>query len=121
MYGAVGDGRSCAVVPCAPGNPSERDIALRNVFIENRSAISRLGAGHRQVVETMNPKFASLEKYYLGTQSKGPLSSEARQVSNDFQRSLVENCAPASFLINTLLPKDNANRTMDYVATILLE
>jgi hypothetical protein len=109
MYGAVGDGRSCAVVPCAPGNPSERDIALRNVFIENRSAISRLGAGHRQVVETMNPKFASLEK------------SEARQVSNDFQRSLVENCAPASFLINTLLPKDNANRTMDYVATILLE
>ena len=47
------------MVPCAPGNPSERDIALRNVFIENRSAISRLGAGHRQVVETMNPKFAS--------------------------------------------------------------
>ena len=121
MYGAVGDERSCAVVPCAPGNPSERDIALRNVFIENRSAISKLGAGHRQVVETMNPKFASLEKYYLGTQSKGPLSSEARQVSNDFQRSLVENYAPASFLINTLLPKDNANRTMDYVATILLE
>jgi hypothetical protein len=34
---------------------------------------------------------------------------------------LVENYAPASFLINTLLPKDNANRTMDYVATILLE
>jgi hypothetical protein len=32
-----------------------------------------------------------------------------------------DNYSPTSFLINTLLPPDNANRTMDYIATIAIE
>jgi hypothetical protein len=32
-----------------------------------------------------------------------------------------ENYSPTSYLLNTLLPPDNVNRTMDYVATIVIE
>ena len=34
---------------------------------------------------------------------------------------IPENYSPTSFLINTLLPANNVNRTMDYVATIVIE
>jgi hypothetical protein len=34
---------------------------------------------------------------------------------------IPENYSPTSYLINTLLPKENRNRTMDYVATIVMQ
>ena len=41
--------------------------------------------------------------------------------SGVFNRAIPENYSPTSYLINTLLPPDNVNRTMDYVATIVIE
>ena len=38
-----------------------------------------------------------------------------------FNRGIPDNYSPTSFLINTLLPANNVNRTMDYVATIMIE
>ena len=46
---------------------------------------------------------------------------QARMVSIAFNRGIPENYSPTSFLINTLLPANNVNRTMDYVATIMIE
>ena len=46
---------------------------------------------------------------------------EAKMIGGAISRAIPENYSPASFLINTLLPRDNAYRTMDYVATILIE
>ena len=46
----------------------------------------------------------------------------ARLVGTGFNwAGIPENYSPTSFLINTLLPPDNNNRTMDYVATIFIE
>jgi hypothetical protein len=36
-------------------------------------------------------------------------------------RKVPDNYSPTSYLINTLLPVDNSNRTMDYVATIVIQ
>ena len=69
----------------------------------------------------MQSKFAPLEKYYLGVQGKWGPTFEARLISAGFRRGIPENYSPTSFLINTLLPANNSKRTMDYVATILIE
>ena len=45
----------------------------------------------------------------------------ARLISSGFNTAVPENYSPTSYLINTLLPPDNINRTMDYVATIVIE
>ena len=45
----------------------------------------------------------------------------ARLIRTAFNTSVPENYSPTSYLLNTLLPKDNINRTMDYVATIVIE
>jgi hypothetical protein len=42
-------------------------------------------------------------------------------MSTAISRSIPENYSPTSFLINTLLSSGNRNRTMDYVATIVME
>ena len=46
---------------------------------------------------------------------------KARLMGTAIARSIPENYSPTSFLINTFLPAANRNRTMDYVATILIE
>ena len=43
---------------------------------------------------------------------------QARLISTGFNSGIPQNYSPTSFLINTLLPANNAYRTMDYVATI---
>lgn len=100
---------------------AERDKLLHAVFVENKSGMAKMSVGHRQVAEQMSPKFAPLEKYYLGVQGKWGPTFQARLISNGFKRGIPENYSPTSFLINTLLPANNSKRTMDYVATILIE
>ncbi len=70
----------------------------------------------------MKPKFAPLEKYYMGVTGGGFFAHiKARMIAKAFRLAVPENYSPTSFIVNTLLPPDNANRTMDYVATIVLE
>ena len=83
--------------------------------------MAKMSAGHKTLAESMKPKFAPLEKYYLGVGGNWGPTIEARMVSTGFKRGIPENYSPTSFLINTLLPANNVNRTMDYVATIMIE
>jgi hypothetical protein len=46
----------------------------------------------------------------------------ARLIGTGFNwAGIAENYSPTSYLINTLLPEKNNNRTMDYVATVVIE
>ena len=81
-----------------------------------------MSAGHKKVAEAMQPKFEKLKDYYLGVSGGGVVQRlRARLISSGFNRAIPENYSPTSYLINTLLPPDNVNRTMDYVATIVIE
>jgi hypothetical protein len=100
---------------------AERDKLLKTVFVANKSGMAKMSIGHRQVAEKFSPKFAPLEKYYLGVHGRWGPTFEARLISLGFRRSIPDNYSPTSFLINTLLPANNNRRTMDYVATILIE
>jgi hypothetical protein len=99
----------------------EKQKLLHAVFVDNPSGLAKLSAGHKTLAESMKPKFAPLEKYYLGVGGNWGPTIEARMVSIAFNRGIPENYSPTSFLINTLLPANNVNRTMDYVATIVIE
>jgi hypothetical protein len=99
----------------------ERKKLLHAVFVDTPSDVAKLSPGHKTLAESMKPKFAPLEKYYLGVGGNWGPTMEARMVSMAFNRGIPENYSPTSFLINTLLPANNVNRTMDYVATIMIE
>ncbi len=99
----------------------EKKKLLHAVFVDTPSGVAKLSAGHKTLAQSMKPKFAPLEKYYLGVGGNWGPTIEARMVSIAFNRGIPENYSPTSFLINTLLPPNNVNRTMDYVATILIE
>ncbi len=101
---------------------SERDTLLQSVFVENPSKLSKMSEGHRKVAETMQPKFETLKDYYLGV-SGGTVVQRlrARLIRSAFNRAVPENYSPTSYLLNTMLPANNVNRTMDYVATIVIE
>ena len=100
---------------------AERNKLLHTVFVANKGSMAKLSAGHKKVAEDMQPKFEPLEKYYLGVNGKWGPSWEARLIGAGFRKAIPENYSPTSFLINTLLPANNVNRTMDYVATIVIE
>ena len=51
----------------------------------------------------------------------GSGSIEARLIGAGFRSGIPQNYSPTSYLINTLLPANNSYRTMDYVATIVIE
>jgi hypothetical protein len=65
--------------------------------------------------------FAKLEKYYRGALAGGFSGVKARLTSKFIGWSIRENYSPTSFLINTMLPPDSRHRTMDYVATIVIQ
>jgi hypothetical protein len=70
----------------------------------------------------MQPQFAKLKGYYVGMTGKMWQNWRARLIGTGFNwAGIAENYSPTSYLINTLLPPDNVNRTMDYVATIVIE
>jgi hypothetical protein len=101
---------------------TERLTLLQSVFIDNPTGMEKMSAGHKKVAEAMQPKFEKLKDYYLGVSGGGVVQRlRARLISSGFNRAIPENYSPTSYLINTLLPPDNVNRTMDYVATIVIE
>jgi hypothetical protein len=100
---------------------AERDKMLHAVFVPNPSGMSKLSPGHKTLAQSMQPKFAPLEQYYEGVNGSFTASWKARMIANAFNRNIPENYSPTSFLINTFLPSNNVNRTMDYIATIMIE
>lgn len=101
---------------------ADRTKVLETVFVENPSGLSKMSVGHRQVAEQMQPKFAPLKNYYIGITGRLWQSWRAKLIGTGFNwAGIAENYSPTSFLINTLLPANNNNRTMDYVATVVIE
>lgn len=100
---------------------AERTKLLKDVFVSNQSGLAKLSTGHRAVAQQMQPRFAPLERYYVGVKAEGGPTQEAKIIGASFNQELPDNYSPTSYLINTLLPSDNANRTMDYVATVVIE
>lgn len=100
----------------------DRRALLEQVFIENPAGLKKMSEGHRKVAEAMQPKFETLKDYYLGVSGGNVLQrTRARMIRAAFNVAVPENYSPTSYLLNTLLPPDNVNRTMDYVATIVIE
>jgi hypothetical protein len=99
----------------------EKKKLLHAVFVDAPDSLSKLSPGHKTLAQSMKPKFAPLEKYYLGLGGSWGPTVEARMVGIAFNRGIPDNYSPTSFLINTLLPANNVHRTMDYVATIMIE
>lgn len=102
-------------------SPERRDRMLQSVFVADPEGMSKMSEGHREIAQAMQEKFATLETYYRSAASGAWLGLKAKMIGGAISRAIPENYSPASFLINTLLPPDNAYRTMDYVATILIE
>ena len=99
-----------------------RKPLIDSIFVENPSGLAKMSVGHRQVAEQMQPQFAKLKGYYVGMTGRMWQNWRARLVGTGFNwAGIPENYSPTSFLINTLLPENNNNRTMDYVATIFIE
>lgn len=101
---------------------TEKRELLQSVFIENPNGLKKMSEGHRKVAIDMQPKFETLKDYYLGVSGGNVVQRlRARLIRAAFNRAVPENYSPTSYLLNTLLPADNVNRTMDYVATIVIE
>jgi hypothetical protein len=119
-YTGFGDGP--LVVLAALKLPGEaRETALKSVFTEKPELLPRLSVGHREVAKQNAAGFAKLEKYYRGALAGGFSGVKARLTSKFIGWSIRENYSPTSFLINTMLPPDSRHRTMDYVATIVIQ
>jgi hypothetical protein len=102
--------------------PATRDALLESVFVENPAGLKKMSEGHRKVAEEMQPRFEKLEDYYLGISSSSALKRLTARVSRGaFNVVVPQNYSPTSYLLNTMLPPDNVNRSMDYVATIVIE
>jgi len=100
----------------------ERNRVLHSVFIENPEGLSQLSPGHKALAEQMQPKFAPLERYYTGITGRLWQSWRAKLIGTGFNwAGIAENYSPTSYLVNTLLPANNNNRSMDYVATVVIE
>lgn len=100
----------------------ERTKVLKSVFVENPNGLAKLSPGHKALAEQMQPKFAPLERYYTGVTGRLWQSWRAKLIGTGFNwAGIAENYSPTSYLINTLLPPNNKNRTMDYVATVVIE
>ncbi len=99
----------------------ERDRMVKAVFTENPKLLPRLSQGHRDIAQANAANFAKLEAYYRNTLRGGWRGVQARVVGGTLSLAIKENYSPTSFLINTLLPPDSNNRTMDYVATIVIQ
>lgn len=100
---------------------AQRTAMIDSVFAENPKGLSKMSVGHRTLAKEMQPKFEPLEKYYTGVTGGVWTGVNARLISFGFRRAIPENYSPTSFLINTMLPSNNKNRTMDYVATIVIK
>jgi hypothetical protein len=101
---------------------ADRNALLSAVFVENPNGLKKMSEGHRKVAEAMQSRFETLKDYYLGVSGGNIVQrTRARLIRGAFNVAVPQNYSPTSFLLNTLLPRDNVNRTMDYVATIVIE
>jgi hypothetical protein len=99
-----------------------RKPLIDGIFVENPAGLAKMSVGHRQVAQEMQPQFERLKSYYVGMTGRMWQNWRARLIGTGFNwAGIPENYSPTSFLINTLLPPDNNNRSMDYVATIFIE
>jgi len=94
---------------------------VKSVFTENPKLAARMSVGHREVAKQNAASFAKLERYYRSALGGGFSGFKARVMSTVIGRSIRENYSPTAYLINTLLPPNSSNRTMDYVATIVIQ
>jgi hypothetical protein len=119
-YTGLGDG-PLVVIDTLKLPDAEREKMVRSIFTANPAGMKRMSEGHRDLAQSMQPKFEKLETYYRSAANRSWLGLKARLLSTAISQSIPENYSPTSFLINTLLAPTNANRSMDYVATILIE
>jgi hypothetical protein len=119
-YTGLADGPLLVVEALQLPGP-ERDALLHSIFVADPKGLAKLSSGHRKVAQEMQPKFAKLETYYRSAASGAWLGLKARVIGAAISKAIPQNYSPTSFLINTLLPPDSPNRTMDYVATIVIE
>jgi hypothetical protein len=119
-YTGLGDG-PLTIIKALNLPDAERETMVHSIFVADPKGFQRMSVGHRDLAKKMQPKFAKLETYYRSAANKSWLGVKARILSAAISSSIPENYSPTSFLINTLLAPTNANRSMDYVATILIE
>ncbi len=120
-YSGLGDG-PLLVVDAMKLPAEQREKVLHSIFVDNPEGLKKLSVGHRALAESMGPKFARLESYYTGITGRFWHNWWARLLGTGFNYAgIAENYSPTSYLINTLLPANNKNRSMDYVATIVIE
>lgn len=100
---------------------AERDTLLGSIFVENAAKKGKMSVGHRKLAEELSPKYAPLQSYYKDAATGGLKRMNAWFVASQFRRNVPDNYSPTSFVINTLLPFSSSTRTMDYVATLVLE
>jgi hypothetical protein len=100
---------------------AKRDPLIDSMFVEDPKIIAKMSEGHREVAQTMAPRFAPLKQYYKSAAAGGWRRASALVTSTAFRTAVPDNYSPTSYLVNTLLPANNSNRTMDYVATVMFE
>ena len=119
-YTGLADGPLLVVDSMKLPNDKEAEL-LNSVFVENPKVLSKMSVGHRQVAQQMKPNFSQLQTYYIDAATGGWGRWKARGIRFLSNRKVPDNYSPTSYLINTLLPPDNSNRTMDYVATVAIQ
>jgi hypothetical protein len=119
-YTGLGDG-PLVVIAALKLQREERDRMVKSVFTENPKLAARMSVGHREIAKQNAASFAKLESYYRSALAGGFSGLRARIMSTFIGRSIRENYSPTAYLINTLLPPNSKNRTMDYVATIVIQ
>jgi hypothetical protein len=120
-YSGLADG-PLLVVDAMKLPAEEREKVLHSIFVDNPEGLKKMSVGHRTIAESMKPKFERLESYYTGITGRFYQSWWARLLGTGFNfAGIAENYSPTSYLINTLLPENSKNRSMDYVATIVIE
>lgn len=99
---------------------AEREAALKKVF-EITNTKTNMSEGHKTVAKAMQDNVPKLQTYYIDSGKPIWNRLKASAIAFGLRRQIPDNYSPTSYLINTLLPEDNVNRTMDYVATIVIE
>ena len=120
-YAGLADG-PLMVIDAMGVQGAERQRLVDSVFKVTRpDGLAKMSVGHRETAKLMQPKFEALAVYYNNVNGNREQQKQASQVTSAFAREIPHNYSPTSFLINTLLPSNNRNRTMDYIATILVK
>lgn len=120
-YAGLGDGPLLVIDALDPPKEKRKEL-IATIFAENPEGLEKMSVGHRTVAQDMQPKFARLESYYKAITGGFMTSWWGWVQSLGFSYSgIPPNYSPTSFLINSLMPKNNKNRTMDYVATVVIE